>query len=381
MMRLMTLTSTASVPTVEDARRVAAVLPGSVLLFGSVAKGSAISRSDIDLLVIIDQIDRDDLGQLSAYLDRLEDDAFEVDTKASLVVIDWPEWESRRRVPPRVEHEADSHGIWLRKRSPGSSVKWEKMKDARQVITDTLCHHLSNVAARLNSTAHRLQPTLSERRLIATQEEDEYWEVVRWRLADLNHDCHVALEESLLALCCLTGQSYETGRGHKLKRIFGRIPDEVQHVMLNMRPPLDWEAMEWIQKWRDVSTYKEALRMSTTPETTEKLGWVTSDVASFVNQIVGVDIAVTIYSAYTATIADLVARYVHMEADNGEPPFVVTSELEKWVARVGRRVPWVREKLSTREWLYPGGAPPHGWEMPPAQQVTNVNLPWGETWG
>ena len=380
-MRLMTLTSTASVPTVEDARRVAEVLPGSVLLFGSVAKGSAISRSDIDLLVIIDHIDRDDLGQLSTYLDRLEDDAFEVDERASLVVIDWPEWESRRWVPPRVEHEADSHGIWLCKRSPGSSVKWEKMKDVRQVITDTLCHHLANVTVHLNSAAHRLRPSDEECELIATQEEDEYWPAVRWRLAGLNHDCHVVLEESLLALCCLTGQSYETDRSHKLKRIFGRIPDEVQHVMLNMRPPLDWEAMEWIQKWRDVSTYKEALRMSTTPETTEKLGWVTSDVASFVNQIVGVDIAVTIYSAYTATIADLVARYVHMEADNGEPPFVVTSELEKWVARVGRRVPWVRKKLSTREWLYPGGAPPHGWEMPPGQQVTNVTLPWGETWG
>ena len=358
----------------------AAVLPGSVLLFGSVARGSAISRSDIDLLVIIDHIDRDDLGQLSTYLDRLEDDAFEVDERASLVVIDWPEWESRRRVPPRVEHEADSRGVWLRKRSPGSSVQWEKMKDVRQVITDTLCHHLSNVAARLDSTYNQLEPNSSERRLTATQEEDKYWRSVQRRLADLNHDCHVALEESLLALCCLTGQPYEKDPGHKLMKIFGHLPDEVQHVMLNMRPPLDWEAMEWIQKWRDVGTYKEAFRMSTTPETTEKLGWVTSDVASFVNQMTGVDVGVAIYSAYTATVADLVARYVHMEAGNGEPPFLVTSELEGRVVDIDRLVPWVRERLSTREWLYPGGKPPHGWEMPPAQQITNVNPPWGETW-
>ena len=96
--------------------------------------------------------------------------------------------------------------------------------------------------------------------------------------------------------------------------------------------------MEWIQKWRDVS-------------------------------------------AYTATVADLVARYVHMEAGNGEPPFLVTSELEGWVVEIDLLVPWVRERLSTREWLHPGGTPPHGWEMPPAQQVTNVDLPWGETWG
>ena len=381
MMRPMTLTRTASVPTVEDARRVAEALPGSVLLFGSVAKNKATSRSDIDLLVIVDHLDRDDLGRLSTYLDRLDDDAYEVDTRASLVVIDWPEWKSRRRVPPRVEYEADSRGVWLRKRSPGASVQWEKMKDVRQVITDTLCHHLSNVAAHLHSAHSQLEPSSGERRLIATQEEDEYWWAVRGRLSNLNHKCHVVLEESLLALCCLIGQSYEKDSGHKLTKIFGRLPDEVQHVMLNMRPPLDWEAMEWIQKWRDVGTYKEAFRMSTTPETTEKLGWVASDVASLVNQMTGVDVGVAIYSAYTATVADLVARYVHMEAGNGEPPFLVTSELEKWVERLGRLVPWVHEALSTREWLYPGGAPPHGWKIPPAQQITNVDLPWGETWG
>ena len=70
-----------------------------------------------------------------------------------------------------------------------------------------------------------------------------------------------------------------------------------------------------------------------------------------------------------------------MEADNGEAPFVVTSELEGRVEDIDYLVPWVRETLATREWLYPGGAPPHGWEMPPAQQITNVNPPWGETWG
>ena len=153
MMRPMTLTRTASVPTVEDARRVAEALPGSVLLFGSVAKNKATSRSDIDLLVIVDHLDRDDLGRLSTYLDRLDDDAYEVDTRASLVVIDWPEWESRRRVPPSGWKMKPTRTVsGYAKRPPGASVKWEKMKDERQVRTDTLCHHLSNVAARLDST-------------------------------------------------------------------------------------------------------------------------------------------------------------------------------------------------------------------------------------
>ena len=40
--------TTSLAPTVDDARRVAEVLPGSVLLFGSVARGDATPGSDIN---------------------------------------------------------------------------------------------------------------------------------------------------------------------------------------------------------------------------------------------------------------------------------------------------------------------------------------------
>ena len=90
--------------------------------------------------------------------------------------------------------------------------------------------------------------------------------------------------------------------------------------------------------------------------------------------------SVPIYGAYTTNIAALVARFVCMEVDNGEPAFVVTNELERWVANIGRLIAWMRERLDTREWLYPGGTPPHGWELPPSHQPSNVYLPWGETW-
>ena len=380
MIRLMTATSTTSVPTVGDARRVADVLPGSVLLFGSVAKNKATSRSDIDLLVILDHIDRDDQRQLLMYLDSLENMAYEVDERANIVVIDWPEWESRRRVPPRVEHAADAHGIWLCRHSPGPSATWEKMRDIRQETTHTLCHHLSNVEAHLSHANNQLHPNHEERYCIKTRDEDSYWGQVRFRLSALNHFCHVVLEESLLALCCLTGQPYHKDHQHKLTRIFEQLPDELQNVMLNMDPPLDEEAMVWIQKWRNVSTYRDALRMSTTPETTEKLGWVASDVASLTHQMVDVAIGTTIYGVYTATIADLVVRFVYMEANNGKPAFVVTNQLEGRVAIMGRIIDRMRVRLSTKEWLYPGGVPPHGWKLPPAHQPPNVYLPWGETW-
>ena len=54
-------TMTAEVPTIEDARRAAEALAaagvGRVVLFGSVARGAATERSDIDLVAIYDDID------------------------------------------------------------------------------------------------------------------------------------------------------------------------------------------------------------------------------------------------------------------------------------------------------------------------------------
>ena len=382
MLYSMTAANALSTPTVGDARRVAGALPGSVLLFGSVARGTASPRSDIDLMVIVDRINRDDQLPLLKYLDHLEDVAAEVDHRARLVVIDWAEWESRRRVPPRVEHAADSYGIWLRKGKPGHSIAWGKVKGIREETTDTLCHHLSNVLAHLRYIDTGLAPSVSEHRLVNAQEdEDEYWSTVRGRLADINHNCHTALEESLLALCCLTGQPYGPDSQHKLTRIFERLPLELRDVMLGMTFPLDAEALIWIQKWRSVRSYEDALRMSTTPDTTGKLAWVASDVASFTSEMVEVAIGTTIYSAYTANIADLVIRFAYAESGNREASRIVgTPELARYLNSINAWIGPIRESLSGREWLYPNGVPPNGWTPPPANRPSNVYLPWGETW-
>ena len=62
-----------SAPTVEDARRAASALPGSILLFGSVARGDSRPASDIDLMVVVDDVDDDqqrwrafDLGKVAS---------------------------------------------------------------------------------------------------------------------------------------------------------------------------------------------------------------------------------------------------------------------------------------------------------------------------
>ena len=128
--------TTSLVPTVGDARRVAEVLPGSVLLFGSVARGDATPGSDINVVVVLDDARRVETGCLIGLQKDLGDLGWEVvDCPVRVIVVDWPEWVSRQRVPGRVEHAAGSHGIWLKRHAPGSAVEWDRVKSPREETT------------------------------------------------------------------------------------------------------------------------------------------------------------------------------------------------------------------------------------------------------
>ena len=68
------MTGLAQVPTADDARRAAEVLlqagVGTVLLYGSVARGDATEHSDIDLIAIYDNIDYDQRREMASQLAR-----------------------------------------------------------------------------------------------------------------------------------------------------------------------------------------------------------------------------------------------------------------------------------------------------------------------
>ena len=70
-------------PSIQDARRAAEMLPGSVRLFGSVARGEATASSDIDLLVVLDDVD---YGQVSSIAGELR---WEAHTRTGLPLDIW----------------------------------------------------------------------------------------------------------------------------------------------------------------------------------------------------------------------------------------------------------------------------------------------------
>lgn len=361
------------VPTVEDSRRVADALPGSVVLFGSVARGDADHDSDIDLLVIVDHVDRDNPWEHHRLLCDLAEKAESVDARAELVVVDWPEWMSRRQVPGRVEHAADTQGTWLRRHSPGSEVKWEKLMNPRDVATASVIAALRNATVRLEGAGSSMVPHRKEIRLASAGEENLYWSAWQSRLARINGDLHDGLEELFRALRLLTGVSYNKRAKHTLVGPFDEFPGPVQDALSQHLTVTD---MQWIQIWHSASFCEEGARLSVSPETTRQLGYVASDVAAYIHNVTGVAAGLAVYCSSTIKISQAVIALIQEEASNGDGSVKATADLETVLKDLWITVDWLREELDTSLWLYPDGTPPNGWTQPTPAELQGRLPPW-----
>ena len=107
---------TAAIPERADAELAASALAAAgvcrVVLFGSLARGEATERSDIDLLAIYDDLDYEDRWNKRWELSSLAADA--VGYPVDVVVADWPEWKVRTEwVQTSLESRAARHGVVL----------------------------------------------------------------------------------------------------------------------------------------------------------------------------------------------------------------------------------------------------------------------------
>lgn len=117
-----------AVPTLADARRAADAIssldPGLVLLHGSVAEGTADAESDVDLVVVFD-----DLGDYSqrSLLRRRAKEAAEsaIGRRVDVRVTDRPEWRARTGCVSSFERHVASRAVTLRERR-ACDVDWHK---------------------------------------------------------------------------------------------------------------------------------------------------------------------------------------------------------------------------------------------------------------
>ena len=117
-------------PTIEDARRAAAVLPGTVILGGSVARGEAHEESDVDLLCIVDHDDKTDISMHDSRLERRIRKM--LGWPADVVLADWPRWISYTKVAASFESVFLREGIMLKWEPPGPDVRWSDVLSAEQ---------------------------------------------------------------------------------------------------------------------------------------------------------------------------------------------------------------------------------------------------------
>ena len=194
-------------PTRLDARRAAQELAAAgasrVLLFGSVARGDAGERSDIDLVAVFDDIDYSRRRNLREDLCALAEAA--AGRPVEVLVTDRPEWRCRTsEVSSSFEAGIALDAVVLVDR-PAGAVRWDKEIGLPDTNQAEALGRLDEAAKALNSMLARLLPDDWESAAFMSGDDsgDNYRR--NWRMMDVCSSGAMAVETSLKALAALTG--------------------------------------------------------------------------------------------------------------------------------------------------------------------------------
>ncbi len=242
-------------PTLDDARRAADALahldPGLVLLHGSVAEGAADADSDLDLVVVFD--DLGDYSQRSLLWRRVKEAAEgAIGRRVDVRVTDRPEWKARTACVSSFERHIASRAVTLRERRAGD-VDWHKEIPIPPTDEDMAQSSLDAVAQALVSLNNGLTPYVQE--LEASESGDVDWEE-RSRARRMRRVCasaQAAMETGLKALNhALPGP--HPPRTHDLAALIGLLPVEPgeRGRLAEAIRGLDLSAAA---EWREMGTY------------------------------------------------------------------------------------------------------------------------------
>ena len=188
-----------------DARQAAAELgaagAGQVLLFGSVARGDACDRSDIDLVAVFDDIEYSRRASLQCRLSAAAQDA--CGHPVEVYVTDRPEWCHRsQKVSASFEAGIASEAVVLLDR-PVSTVYWSKEIGMAGDNTAEALGRLDEAAKSLNLMAKSLLPDAME--TLALDSDENPYQL--WRLIDVCAAGAIAVETSLKTLAAVVGNA------------------------------------------------------------------------------------------------------------------------------------------------------------------------------
>lgn len=158
-----------SAPTLDDAQRAADALsfldPGLVLVYGSVVDGTAHADSDVDLMVVFD--DLGDYRQRSLLRRRAREAAESVIGRpVDVRVTDRPEWKARTACVSSFERHVASWAITLRERR-AEYVDWHKEIAIPPTDEGMARASLGDLAQALEALTNALAPYAQEAEAVA----------------------------------------------------------------------------------------------------------------------------------------------------------------------------------------------------------------------
>ena len=215
------------VPCRADAERAAAALAdvgvSRVVLFGSVARGEATERSDIDLAAIYDDLDYRTRSERVQELSSLASAA--AGHPVEVFVTDRPEWKVRtEQVCISFESRAARDGVVLVDRGAGK-VNWDKEMVMPSTDYDVALTRLYETRCGLTSLLARLLPDREEQ-LEREQGDNDvavFASAIRfgWACAHVQYTVEVALK----ALIHLDGGRQDPDRRHDLNALCSDLPE------------------------------------------------------------------------------------------------------------------------------------------------------------
>lgn len=215
---------TTAAPSRTDAERAAALLMSAgvskVMLFGSLARGEATDRSDIDLAAIYDDLDYTERFTRKAELSSLVE--AEADHPVDLVVTDRPEWKIRsEQVPTSLESWVEADGVVLADRGAGR-VDWEKEMVMPTNVREAAASRLREVSNALRTLNMFLKPDDAETAARETGDREVFLYLLAVRQEGACGQVQRVIESAVKALAHAAGRRREL-RGRDIGRLCGEL--------------------------------------------------------------------------------------------------------------------------------------------------------------
>lgn len=265
------LVASRCLPTLEDARRAAVALeealdPGEVLLFGSVAHGAQGPGSDLDLVLVFD--DLGDYSDRRSIVDRARKTVrgatgFGCDVR----VTDRPEWEVRaKRCRSTFEAHIASHAVTLVSRPPRGGIDWDKEIGMAPSDAEQAARSLNNVANALAKLLMAMGTSTNERDALRAGDLYEAESLKRARLLSVCEQSQTAIETSLKALMhALEGE--HPGKVHGIGDLIEEAGEHLApHSADRLEACLGTISPQDASVWRETGTYPDDIDIAGNPD-------------------------------------------------------------------------------------------------------------------